>query len=55
MFYNAEAVMGYPMTGEMEDWMGEKYGIPAILIELPSPSGNYLGSQLSALKKILAL
>ena len=55
MFHNAEAVMGYPMTGEYEDWMGEQFGIPAILIELPSHSGNYLNSQLPALKKMLAL
>ena len=55
MFYNAEAVMGYSMTGEYEDWMGEKYNIPAILIELPSASGNYLSSQLAALKKMITL
>ena len=55
MFYNAEAVMGYPMTGEYEDWMGEQLGIPAILIELPSHSGNYFSSQLPALKKMLSL
>lgn len=55
MFYDAEAVMGYPMTGEYEDWMGEEMGIPAILIELPTPSGNYLNSQLPALKKMLAV
>ncbi len=55
MFTNAEAVMGYAMTGEYEDWMGETMGIPAILIELPSPSGNYLQSQLPALKNMLAL
>lgn len=55
MFYNAEAVMGYAMTGEYEDWMGEEMGIPAILIELPSPYGNYLSSQLAALKKMLAV
>lgn len=55
MFYNAEAVMGYPMTGEYEDWMGESMGIPAILIELPSHSGNYLNTQLPALKKLLTL
>jgi len=55
MYYDAEAVMGYPMTGEYEDWMGESMGIPAILVELPTASGNYLNSQLTALKKILAL
>lgn len=55
MFYNAEAVMGYAMTGEYEDWMGEEMGIPAILIELPSQYGNYLSSQLTALKKMLAV
>ena len=55
MYYNAEAVMGYAMTGEYEDWMGEKMNIPAILIELPRASGNYLNAQLPALKKMLAL
>lgn len=55
MYYNAEAVMGYAMTGEMEDWMGEEMNIPAILIELPSASGNYLNAQLPALKKMFAI
>jgi hypothetical protein len=56
MFYNAEDVMGgFEMSGEYEDWMGEEMGIPAILIELPTPSGNYLSSQLTALKKMLAV
>lgn len=56
MFYNAEEVMGgYPMTGEYEDWMGEEMGIPAILIELPTHGGNYLSSQLPALRKMLAV
>ncbi len=55
MFTDAEAVMGYPMTGEYEDWMGEEMGIPAILIELPSHSGNYLNSQLSALFRMLSV
>lgn len=55
MYYNAEDVMGYAMTGELEDWMGEEMNIPAILIELPSHSGNYLNTQLPALKKMLTL
>lgn len=55
MYYNAEDVMGYAMTGEYEDWMGEEMGIPAILIELPRQSGNYFNSQLPALLKLLAL
>jgi len=55
MFYDAEAVMGYPMTGEYEDWMGEEMGIPAILIELPSASGNYLNSQLNAMLRMLTV
>ena len=55
MFYNAEAVMGYEMTGEYEDWMGEEMGTPAILIELPSYSGNYLNSQLTALLRMLTV
>ncbi len=55
MFYNAEAVMGYAMTGEYEDWMGEEMGIPAILIELPSHYGNYASYQLPALLKMVAI
>jgi len=55
MFYDAEAVMGYPMTGEYEDWMGESMGIAAILIELPSASGNYLSTQQAALIRMLSV
>lgn len=55
MYTNAEEVMGYSITGEYEEWMGEQYGIPAILIELPSRQGNYLTSQLTALMKLLAV
>lgn len=55
MFYDAEAVMGYPMTGEYEDWMGESMGIPAILIELPSATGNYLSTQQAALIRMLSV
>lgn len=55
IYYDAEAVMGYAMTGEYEDWMGEEMNIPAILIELPSHSGNYFNAHLSALRKMLAV
>ncbi|UTX51246.1 DUF2817 domain-containing protein [Candidatus Saccharibacteria bacterium TM7i] len=55
MYTNAEAVMGYPMTGEYEDWMGESMGLPAILVELPSHSGNYVQSQLTALWKMVTI
>lgn len=49
MYDNAEDVMGYSITGEYEEWAGEVYGMPAILIELPSHSGNYFTSQQKAL------
>ncbi len=55
MFYNAEEVMGYEITGEYEEWMGEELGAPAILIELPSYTGNYLNSQLTALLRMLTV
>jgi len=55
MFYDAEAVMGYPMTGEYEDWMGEELGTPAILVELPSASGNYLSTQLNAMLRMFSV
>lgn len=43
MSYNAEETMGYAITGEFETWLSER-GVPAILIELPTTSGNYLSS-----------
>lgn len=49
MFYNPEEVMGYSITGEYEDWMAEELGAPAILIELPTHSGNYFSTQVNAL------
>ncbi len=55
MYDNAEEVMGYSITGEYEEWMGESLGIPAILIELPTRQGSYLTSQLAALMKLLSL
>jgi len=55
MFYDAEAVMGYPMTGEYEDWMGESMNIPAILVELPGATGNYFSTQQAALIRMLSV
>lgn len=43
MSHNAEETMGYAITGEFETWLAER-GVPAILIELPTPYGNYLSS-----------
>ena len=55
MYNNAEEIMGYELTGEYEIWMGEKLGLPAILIELPSHSGNYFNSQQAAIWKMVNL
>lgn len=56
MFGNsAEDIMGYGFSGQYEDWIGEKFGRPAILIELPTHKGNYLSSNLSALWKMVNL
>jgi protein MpaA len=52
---SAEDLMGYSFTGEYEDWIGERLGKPAILIELPSSSGNYFSSQQSALWRMVNL
>ena len=41
MSYNPEATLGYSITAELETWLAER-GTPAILIELPTRSGNYL-------------
>lgn len=51
----AEDAMGYGFSGQYEDWIGQKLGKPAILIELPSASGNYLSAQLTALWKMVNL
>lgn len=52
---SAEEIMGYGFSGQYEDYIGQKLGKPAILIELPSYSGNYLNSQLNALWKMVEL
>lgn len=56
MFGNsAEEIMGYGFSGQYEDYIGQKLGRPAILIELPTASGNYLNSQLNALWKMVSI
>lgn len=54
MVGQAEAIMGYSITGEYEDWAGEQ-GIPAILIELPSLFGNYFSEHQYILWEIINL
>lgn len=55
MFDNPESVMGYTLTGEYETWMGEKFGIPAILIELPTSKGKYFLRHLNTLWSMVNL
>ncbi len=50
---SAEDIMGYGFSGQYEDYIGQKLGKPAILIELPTASGNYLNSQLNVLWKMV--
>lgn len=52
---SAEEIMGYTFTGEYDTWIGEKLGRPSLVVELPSASGNYLNSNLSALWKMVNL
>lgn len=49
----AEETMGYTITGEYEDWAGEQYGIPAILIELPTSTGRHFWAHQSILWKMV--
>lgn len=51
----AEEVMGYTITGEYEEWMGEKLGLPAILIELPSASGSYFNAHQSIMWRMVGI
>jgi hypothetical protein len=51
----AEETMGYSITGEYEEWAGEQYGTPAILIELPSAYGSYFSSNQSTLWKMVSI
>lgn len=53
MYGNAEELMGYTITGEYETWIGEKLGLPAILIELPSVNGNYFNAHRNALWQVV--
>jgi len=55
MIGQAEETMGYAITGEYEEWAGERYNTPAILIELPTLTGNYFESNKSTLWKIVNL
>lgn len=52
---SAEEIMGYSFSGQYEDYIAERLGKPAILVELPTASGNYLNSQLTALWKMVSL
>jgi len=54
MIGQAEETMGYPITGEYEDWAGEQ-GIPAILIELPTSTGRHFWAHQSILWKMVNL
>jgi len=53
MIGQAEATMGYSITGEYEEWAGEQYGTPAILIELSSAGGSYFWAHQSTLWKMV--
>jgi len=53
MIGHAEETMGYTITGEYEEWAGEQYGTPAILIELPSATGRYFWAHQSTLWKMV--
>ena len=53
MIGHAEETMGYSITGEYEQWAGEQYGTPAILIELPTASGYYFNAHLTTLWKMV--
>ncbi len=55
MIGHAEEVMGYSITGEYEQWAGEQYGTPAILIELPTSSGRYFSSNQSTLWRMVGI
>lgn len=51
----AEETMGYSITGEFEEWAGEQYGTPAILIELPSYWGSYFTSHKNILWRMVSI
>jgi protein MpaA len=51
----AEETMGYSITGEYEEWAGEQYGTPAILIELPTAYGSYFWSHQSTLWEMVSI
>lgn len=51
----AEQVLGYSLTGEYEDWMSEQYGLPAILIELPTRNGRYFSAHRAIIWKMLSI
>lgn len=54
MIGQAEQTMGYSITGEYEEWEGER-GIPAILIELPTSAGRHFWAHQSILWEMVNL
>ena len=46
---NIADIFSHDITGAFEDWLHDKYGIPAILIELWSYGGNEIGTHKSAM------
>lgn len=51
----AEETMGYSITGEYEEWAGEQYSTPAILIELPTAYGSYFWYHVNILWKMVSI
>ena len=54
MIGTAEETMGYELTGELEEWICEAYGTPAILIELPTRTGHYLSPHLNTMWQMVS-
>lgn len=52
---DSSAYFDYDTTGAFEDWLAQAYGIPAILIELSTRSGNEYSSQAAAMWDVVRL
>jgi len=55
VYDDPEQVFGYTLTGELETWEGEQFGMPAVLVELPTLAGHYFSAHVNELWNMVML
>ncbi len=52
---HADEIFSYPTTGEFEDWLHDKMGIPTLLVELGSMSSSQFSKNKNAIWQMITL